>query len=316
MIVDPIVPDLPFPSIDLSAQNGFAGNRIDRQSEARPADAVAAALADQNARIYLLVTDRALVAFNGAAPLGHHAIADAQAVSADLERAVLLGFDADTPILAAPAPETALDHAETLKGIDLRSLAVQGLLPADQLGAIAQARSMLGWHDTHGFCARCGARSVMAAGGVRRECPSCGAQHFPRVDPVAIMLAVDGDRCLLGRQTRFVEGMYSCLAGFIEPGETIEDAVRRETFEESGIRLGAVRYHSSQPWPFVSSLMIGCLAEAQSTEITMDAEELEDCRWFSRDEVIAMLERRHPDGLGTPPPMAIAHALISAFVRG
>jgi NAD+ diphosphatase len=125
------------------------------------------------------------------------------------------------------------------------------------------------------------------------------------------MLVVDGDRCLMGRQPHFQPGMYSCLAGFIEPGETLEGAVRREVLEEAGIRISAVRYHSSQPWPFPHTLMIGCFAKAESTAINMDETELEDCRWFSRDEVGAMLTREQE--LKTPPPMAIAHQLIRAF---
>jgi NAD+ diphosphatase len=129
-----------------------------------------------------------------------------------------------------------------------------------------------------------------------------------------IMLVTRGEHCLLGRQARFVAGSYSCLAGFLEPGETIEDAVRREVFEEAGIRVGRVEYLASQPWPFVSSLMIGCRGEAETEAITLDRDELEDGRWFHRDEVRQMLARAHPDGLITPPPMAIAHLLMRAFV--
>ena len=155
----------------------------------------------------------------------------------------------------------------------------------------------------------------MAQGGYRRDCPACNAQYFPRTDPVAIMLAIDGDRCLMGRQARFAPGTYSCLAGFIEPGETIEDAVRREIAEEAGIRIGAVVYHASQPWPFPMTLMIGCFAQATSTEIVPDTDELEDCRWFTREETLAMLAGEHADGLATPPRMAIAHTLIRAWAE-
>ncbi len=173
-------------------------------------------------------------------------------------------------------------------------------MTAADLGAMAQARSLCNWHLRHGHCSVCGAPSVMKIGGYRRDCPACGAEHFPRTDPVVIMLAIDGDRALLGRQARFAPGMYSCLAGFVEPGETIEDAVRRETQEESGIRIGRVRYYSSQPWPFPSSLMIGCHAEALSTEIHRDEVELEDCRWFDRAEVLSMIAGTHPDGHQMP----------------
>jgi NAD+ diphosphatase len=175
---------------------------------------------------------------------------------------------------------------------------------------MAQAGALLAWHATHRFCGRCGAATESRAGGYKRVCTGCNAEHFPRTDPVAIMLAVKPERCLLGRGYHFAPGMYSCLAGFIEPGETIEAAVRRETLEESGIRLGRVVYHASQPWPFPFSLMIGCFGEALDEEIRRDTAELEDCRWFGRDEVLAMLDGRHPDGIVTPPPGAIAHQII------
>jgi NAD+ diphosphatase len=152
--------------------------------------------------------------------------------------------------------------------------------------------------------------------GWRRDCAKCKAQHFPRTDPVVIMLATDGERCLLGRSPRFVPSMWSCLAGFVEPGEAIEDAVRRETREEAGIACGRVTYFASQPWPFPTSLMIGCHAEALNREIVVDREELEDARWFSKTEVADMLMRKHPEGLTTPPPVAIAHHLIRAWVEG
>ena len=156
----------------------------------------------------------------------------------------------------------------------------------------------------------------MRGGGVKRACPACGAEHFPRTDPVAIMLAVlPDDRCLLGRGRHFAPGMFSCLAGFIEPGETIESAVRRETLEESGISLGRIAYHASQPWPFPYSLMIGCFGEALDEAVARDDSELEDCRWFDRDEVHSMLEKRHPGGLTVPPEGAIATHLIRAWAQ-
>src|SRR5262249_55827145 len=166
------------------------------------------------------------------------------------------------------------ESVDTLKGnsdyvvTDLRSVAVQGMVDDDHLGQLAEAKAMLLWHRRHRFCANCGAASTMTQGGWRRDCPSCEAQHFPRTDPVVIMLAISGDRCLLGRQARFLTGMWSCLAGFLEPGETIEAAVRRETREEAGIACGKVTYFASQPSPVPMSLMIGCHAQASSTEIT------------------------------------------------
>jgi len=181
------------------------------------------------------------------------------------------------------------------------------------LGALAQGAALLAWNASHRFCGRCGAETAMRAGGYKRRCTGCGTEHFPRTDPVAIMLTVSGDKCLMGRGRHFAPGVYSALAGFIEPGETIEAAVRRETLEEAGIRLGRVVYHSSQPWPFPYSLMIGCYGEALNEDISTDADELEDCRWFTRAEVLQMLAGTHPGELRVPPGHAIAHQLIRTW---
>lgn len=219
-----------------------------------------------------------------------------------------------TAILIEPdTPDRPADEPR-LQFVDLRSAAVKGLVPEGELGMLAQAKALFNWHRRHRFCSHCGAATASAPLGTRRDCPSCGAQHFPRTDPVAIMLVTRDDSCLLGRSGRFGSGMYSCLAGFISPGETIEAAVRREVFEEAGIRVGAVSYVMSQPWPFPSSLMIGCHGEAVSAELTIDRTELEDARWFPRDEVRQMMEGRHPDGLSTPVPIAIAHHLIRGWL--
>jgi NAD+ diphosphatase len=217
--------------------------------------------------------------------------------------------------LAAQSAE-ALKERGDLVVTDLRSIAVQGLVEVEHLPPIAEAKAILHWHARHRFCANCGAPTNVSDAGWRRDCPACQAQHFPRTDPVVIMLAVDGDRCLLGRSPRFAPTMWSCLAGFVEPGESMEDAVRRETLEEAGIICGRVRYFATQPWPFPSSLMIGCHAQAVSRDITVDRDELEDARWFSRDEVAQMLMRRHPDGLTTPPGVAIAYHIIRDWVEG
>jgi NAD+ diphosphatase len=202
---------------------------------------------------------------------------------------------------------------EDLKLIDLRSIAVSGLVPADQAAMLAAAKALMHWHAHHRFCANCGALTDVAIAGWRRDCKVCKATHFPRTDPVVIMLAIDGDACVLGRQPRFPKGMYSALAGFVEPGETIEAAVRREIWEEAGVLCGAVRYFASQPWPFPASLMIGCFAEADGRSLKVDAVELEDARWFTRDEASAMIERRHPDRLAAPTPVAIAHHLLKQW---
>jgi NAD+ diphosphatase len=155
----------------------------------------------------------------------------------------------------------------------------------------------------------------MREGGWKRECPSCKAEHFPRIDPVVIMLVTKGDKCLMGRQSRFATGMYSCLAGFVEAAETIEDAVLREVFEEAGIRCTDVNYYMAQPWPYPSSLMIGCTARALTENIVVDRTELEDARWFDREEARLMLTRKHPDGFAGPHPFAIAHHLLGRWVH-
>jgi NAD+ diphosphatase len=198
---------------------------------------------------------------------------------------------------------------------DLRTIAVMGLAEPGHLAAMAEAKAMLHWHARHRFCANCGAPTAVVEAGWRRDCPGCRAQHFPRTDPVVIMLTISGDRCLLGRQTRFLPNMWSCLAGFVEPGESIEQAVRRETREEAGIMCGRVSYFASQPWPFPMSLMIGCHAEALSTDIIVDRNELEDARWVDREEAAQMLAWRHPAGLRTPAPFAIAHHIIRAWAE-
>ncbi len=287
---------------------GFAGNGLDRQAEKRGDDAVASALAHPAARLLLMRGGRAYLKPQGERFEVFFGRSEAEAFGvADL---VLLGHDAGGPTLAAVAATEPEDLPETVKAIDCRSALMQGLLGEADLGVLAQAAALLAWHGSHKFCGRCGNATEMRAGGYKRFCPACGAEHFPRTDPVAIMLSVTREKCLLGRGAHFAPGMYSALAGFIEPGETIEAAVRRETLEEAGIRLGRVVYHASQPWPFPYSLMIGCFGEALNEDIHRDEAELEACRWFPRDEVLAMLEKRHPDGIGVPPAAAIAHHLI------
>ena len=302
------------PQVEPSSLTGYAVNRLDRRSDARGPDSLAIALADEQARLYLFRGEPALIK-SGDDPLFR--TDEARALGADLGRAVLLGWSGTAPRLAAVLGEEAPIDETRIAAMTLRALAAAADLAPEHLGALAQARALLNWHARHGFCAVCGTATSAAQGGARRDCPNCGAQHFPRTDPVVIMLVIDesddGNRALLGRSPRFNPGMYSCLAGFMEPGETIEDAVRRETAEESGISVGRVRYYASQPWPFPSSLMIGCTAEALSTEIRRDEKELEDCRWFSRDEVRRMLAGNHAEGIGVPVSMAIASHLIRAW---
>ena len=196
---------------------------------------------------------------------------------------------------------------EDVRWGEARSIATE--LPVSEAGIVAQARSLLDWHARHGFCAACGGATEPGKGGSMRRCRACNTQHFPRTDPVVIMLVFHDDRALLGRRAGRA-GIFSTVAGFIEQGETIEDAVRREVEEEVGVKVDAVEYVSSQPWPFPSSLMIGCFAHAASTDYKVDEEEIAEARWFSRDELRAGLEGQATD-FGIPGAVAIAHHLIA-----
>jgi NAD+ diphosphatase len=207
----------------------------------------------------------------------------------------------------------AIAPDESLK--PLHALMLEGTLANTEISILAQARSLLHWHESHKFCARCGSKSIMVDAGYRRHCDACDADHFPRTDPVVIMAIRHGSKVLLGRQASWKPGMFSALAGFMEPGETIEAAVRRETLEEAGIIVGNVSYVQSQPWPFPSSLMIGMIGEAETTEIKIDPAELETARWFECKELKLMLAHKHPDGLYASHPYAIAYHILQAALK-
>lgn len=303
----------PHPALDWSSANTFSVNDLDRRSDARTDPAfVARAFDDPRARLMVFFGDRIVI--DGTPPRPYLTGGALDDIAQQAATTIFLGLDNDgVPYFAAdmPGEPTALPGQSLY---DLRSLAVEGVVEPAYFGPAAQARAMLFWHRRNRFCGVCGHPTEVAAAGYQRGCPSCGTQHFPRTDPVVIMLIANGDRALLGRQGRFATGMYTCLAGFMEPGETIEDAVRREVLEESGISVGAVRYHASQPWPFPANLMLGCLGEALSSKIVVDHNELEDCRWFHRDEVRAMLAGTHDGGLSCPPTVALARSLITAWM--
>lgn len=297
---------------------GYTDSRIERAADRRTDGAVVATLAAEPAALTYAIGGELVIMRRDGGGLDPLFALDAARALGETRELVFLGLLDGAPRfgigIAASAME-ALKARADLQLSDLRSIAVQGLVAAEHLPPIAEAKALLHWHARHRFCSNCGAPTAVLEGGWRRDCAACSGQHFPRTDPVAIMLAIDGETCLLGRSYRFAPAMWSCLAGYVEPGEAIEDAVRRETVEEAGIRCGKVRYYASQPWPFPSSLMIGCHTQALTRAITVDKNELEDARWFARDEVAAMLAGRHPDGLTTPPPVAIAHHLIRAWVE-
>jgi NAD+ diphosphatase len=234
------------------------------------------------------------------------------------ERLLFLGLWKETPVFAVEF-EGAADPADgPLSGLgrfeDLRGAAP--LLPGPETGIAATAKSLFDWRVRHRFCSVCGHPSENADGGWKRVCPECRAEHFPRTDPVTIMLPVYGERCLLGRQSVWPAGRMSALAGFLEPGESIEEGCARELKEEAGLAATRVRYHSSQPWPYPSSLMIGLIAEVESDQAEADGTELEAVRWFTRDEIRVMLTDGAFDGVNPPPPLAIAHQLLRAWVEG
>lgn len=204
-------------------------------------------------------------------------------------------------------PGLPADH----RFMELRS-AMARLTPRDAELA-ATAKAVLGWHRTHRFCARCGGPTAMIEGGWQRQCSACGARHFPRTDPVVIMLITHGNSVLLGRSPGWPDRMYSLLAGFVEPGETIEAAVRREVSEEAGIRVGGVSYLASQPWPFPASLMIGCQGTALTREITLDPIELEDALWVTREDLLA-IHAEESDRIKPARQGAIAHFLLARWL--
>ncbi len=181
-------------------------------------------------------------------------------------------------------------------------------------GIVAQARAQVNWHNHNGFCSKCGHETLVRRGGQMRYCSNCDTEHFPRTDPVVITVVSDHDYCLLGQSRGRLSrmNMYSALAGFVDQGESIEEALAREVMEEAGIKIKNIRYHSSQPWPFPSSLMIGCLADAATTDISMDTEEMANVGWFHREETLLALEGKS-DKLMVPGPIAIAHHLIKAW---
>ncbi|HTV43868.1 MAG TPA: NAD(+) diphosphatase [Stellaceae bacterium] len=296
----------------------FAGNPLDRVSQRRQdAGWVATLLDDPATRLLPLRELKPLVRDAATGGLDWQSLSPWRGAIDAGAPLILLGIADGRAHFALDVSAEPL--ANDAAAVDVRSLAAA--LPAGQAAILAEARSLIDWHARHGFCAQCGTASTIAAAGWGRRCPNCRAHHYPRVDPVVIMLAVKGERCLLGRGRRRVGQRFSCLAGYMEPGETVEEAVRREVFEESGIRVGRAHYLASQPWPFPSTLMMGVLAEALSEDITIDPEELAEVRWFEREEVRAMVERSRSDepipGLATlPPPLAIGHQIARRWAFG
>ncbi len=307
----------PRPDLGPPPYLGYTASRIDRSASLRGDEAALTKFAsDPRAGFYLIGGELVLMKKSGALqPL--FAADEARAFAGGRET-IFLGLMDGAPRFGLgldPAAAEPLKTRGDLQLTDLRTISVRGLVDAEHLPPLAEAKALLGWHARHRFCPNCGTPTRVLEAGWRRDCPSCKVQHFPRTDPVAIMLPIADERCVLGRSPRFAASMWSCLAGFIEPGETIEGAVRREVLEEVGIVCGRVNYFASQPWPFPMSLMIGCHAEALSDKIVVDHGELEDARWFDREELALMLLRKHPQGLTATVPHAIAHHIIRRYVE-
>lgn len=300
------------PELPRTGPIAFAGSPVDRADHIRTDREKLGALMNWRAKVLML--DGLLPQIDDAGGLLWGTLADV----ADDAELVFLGMLDDKACFAAVPDTGATGPAYTMPRA---WAAMQQLSPSD-LAIYGGARSLVDWHARHRFCANCGAATKPAKGGWQRNCEACQAQHFPRTDPVTIMLVENNGRLLLGRQPRFPPRSFSALAGFVEPGETIEEAVAREVHEEAGLRVRDVEYIATQPWPFPSQLMIGCYCQTDETEITLDVEELEEARWFTRAEVeqaVAHARGYTGDGIETaftaPPPTAIAYSLMKWWLE-
>ena len=244
-----------------------------------------------------------------------------QKLKLPIAEAIFLGTDKDsTGRFALPITEHLARHAPGARGVldpfvDIRSLANQGVMAPEELSLVGQASALANWHHNTRCCGRCGGSMQNREGGWKRECWSCKHEEYPRMDPVVLIAITDGERLILAREDRFSPEMYSTLAGYVEPGDTIIHAVHRETKEEIGLDVDEVTFVGSQPWPYEHSLMLGCFARTAAKEIAVNKNELADARWFDRDEITAMMEGKHKDGLWVPGKFSLAHKLISDFLK-
>ncbi len=232
---------------------------------------------------------------------------------------IFLGLDGERALFAldvSAASERTADELLGKLGYFCEARMASQMVSYEAAALIAQAKAMIDWHQRHGFCPKCGHPTTFMDAGYRRLCPECKAEHFPRVDPVVIMLATFDEVCLVGRGKQFPPGMFSALAGFVEPGETIEEAVRRELMEEASVKVSEVTYYATQPWPFPSSLMIGCFAKAESLDAKPDETELAEIQWLERGHARDLIEGRGSGSIKVPPPIAIAHHLIKTWAYG
>jgi NAD+ diphosphatase len=299
----------------------FSGNPLDRASEKRT-DPLWLAAARQDSRTKILPLWKLQPLLLG--PEGVTQSAGLGFIDGDLAKGlggmdaleVFLGLEGETTYFARDISALGDPLAAALAGLghfrDARTAAA--LLGLSDTAILGQAKALIDWHNRHGFCSNCGTATATADGGYRRICPNCRSEHFPRTDPTVIMLVTHGEHCLLARNKRFAGGHYSTLAGFIEPGETIEEAVTREVLEEVGLNISGVRYFASQPWPFPSNLMIGCFAHADTRQVEIDGNEILDARWLTR-AVVKRLIAGEPGEIILPRKEAIASHLIRAWAE-
>ncbi len=299
--------------------NIFAGNPLDRVSEHRAdPEWIAGQLTAPDALGLALWNGKPLVetAKGGGTQIAYIPAGMAKELAGGPEKLLFLGLWQGVAVFAVDLDGRADPADGPLEGLgrfeDLRVIAMT--MPGTEAAIVATAKSMFEWRRKHRFCSACGQPSEVAEAGWKRVCPSCETQHFPRTDPVVIMLAVKGERCLVGRQAAWPKLMYSALAGFLEPGESIEEACARELWEEARLKTRSVRYHSTQPWPYPSSLMIGLIAEVENDDAVADQIELDEVRWMTRDETRAMLRGEVADAKA-PGALAIAHQLIKAWAE-
>ncbi len=305
-------------------QNTFAGNPLDRASDRRAKpEWIAEQLASPESLGLALWNGRPFVepspkgeGGDGGLQIAYLPAKLVSELAGGTERLLFMGLWKETAVFAVDLEDVADPAEGPLQGFgkfeDLRAVALK--LPATEAAIVATAKQMFEWRRRHRHCAVCGQASEATDGGWKRKCPSCETEHFPRTDPVVIMLPYHGDRCMLGRQEAWPKGMFSALAGFLEPGESIEEACARELNEEAGLHAVKVRYHSTQPWPYPSSLMIGLIAEAEDEEGAPDQTELSEVRWFTREEAKKLIAGKI-DGTFAPQRLAIAHQLIKAWVE-
>lgn len=299
----------------------FTGNPLNRASERRTDQSwIASRRHDPTSLVLPFWRLEPLLAgperADGSAALGLLSPAVADSPADENAVCIFLGLDGERAVFAldvSAAEDPAKAGPLAGRGYFREARAAAQMVSGAGAAIIAQAKALIDWHQRHGFCPRCGAPTRIMDAGYRRLCDRCNAEHFPRVDPVVIMLAHHGDACLVGRSKHFPPGMFSALAGFMEPGETVEEAVRRELMEEASARVDEVTYYATQPWPFPSSLMIGCFARAKSRDAKADDNELAEVRWLERAAARAMIEGKTVDGARVPPPIAIAHHLIKAW---